>query len=303
MFPLYKKKGERWDGNGRKYYIDCSTYMKTRNPIEIASIIKRDKQNDIAIIDVIAKDETIKNNHIVIKIGKSNKTTMQEYEIGKLVNKIPGFIKYTCLFRCYDNTGEKIDTHEPLTKICDASNSAKNEKDVLVMQYIQHGSIGGTNWKNDNIDILKNLLIQTMFSLALAFDKVGFVHQDLHWGNVLFTETKTREITYNFTCDSITIPTNGYKPVIMDFEKAVDGQTNLVLFWSDLLTFFQKSAGLRNENNELVLWNNEIVIRQIKKIMKTPVINVVKLAGVIQQQSDFDFINVHPMPKYDPNVI
>ena len=96
----------------------------------------------------------------------------------------------------------------------------------------------------------------------------------------------------------------GYTVVIMDFEKAYIGEKNPVLLWVNLLTFFQKIAGLKNENNEMIIWSNKKVIsfteNMINKRMSAD--NTLKLVKLINE-SMIDFVDISPSPKYDPNII
>ena len=308
-------------GGGDKYYIDCSLYAKNSDSIEIKTLIKNTRTHNVAILKAVAIDETIKkkNCHIVVKISRNSddKTkefmAVKEYRIGKALEGITGFIKYICLFGCYDDTNSKFEHIEAgekpvavTTKICNANDKIdENWKYVLLMPYIQEGSFESNSWTKDNVELLKNLIIHMVLSLATAFEKVGFVHNDLHWGNILFKETKIKEISYKLNKNkTITVPTMGYKVVIMDFEKSVLDEKNPVLFWDNLQTFCKKVAGLKNENNESVDWENENIIAIIRnyKKYKMPTENVVEIIKLIED-SIIDFTDIRPSLKYDPNVL
>jgi serine/threonine protein kinase len=316
-----RKKRYAGRGGGDKYYIDCSRYAENSDSLEMRTLIKNTKTHNVTILKAVATDETIKkkNRHIVVKISrtKDDKTkefmAVKEYRIGKAVEKISGFIKYICLFGCYDVTNDKFESLEAgetpvavTTKICDAVDKREEKwKYVLVMPYIRGGSLENSNWTRENTDMLKNLIIHTVLSLAVAFEKVGFVHNDLHWGNILFTETKMTEVTYKLEkTETISVPTMGYKVVIMDFEKAVLGEKNPVLFWDNLQTFCRKVAGLKNENNESVDWENENIIAVLRsyKKHKMSVENVVEIVELIEN-STVDFVDIRPTIRYNPNVI
>ena len=120
---------------------------------------------------------------------RSSKSAEREFNIGQELfnHKLLGFIKYICLFSCYDTTNEdnipikatdsatKIDS-----KICQTEHTEKNLKKVIVMPYIQKGSIENFIWNSENVIILKNILIQSVISLAIAYDTIEFLHGDLH---------------------------------------------------------------------------------------------------------------------------
>ena len=91
-----------------KYHIDCNELEKNPSiiPIIFNKIIKN--QNDTTILQSVITDKSItqNNRHIVVKIGKVNRTIEKEFNIGKKLEqeKLNGFINYICLFNCYDNT-------------------------------------------------------------------------------------------------------------------------------------------------------------------------------------------------------
>jgi len=203
MQCLHKKQFSKY-GGGEKYYIDCTTYAQNSDSIEIQDFIRYTKKSDIAVLTAVANDETIKkkNRHIVVKIGPTNRVTKEEFYFGKRLSetKIPGFIKYICLFSCYDDTKAGSTYIEPnKIKICSASaKTEKNRKDVLVMPLIQEGSFDNYQWTNEDIPLLKCLMIQSVLSLGSAFETAGFIHGDSHLGNILFKKTKSETITYSF---------------------------------------------------------------------------------------------------------
>lgn len=264
MEHLEKRRHAQYVNND-KYYIDCNHFANNATSIQTQKLFKNNE--NVSVLQAIATDETIKkkNRHIVVKIGRimAGKKYMaeKEYEIGRYLQQCPGFIKFLCIFQCYDDTNKQHDYIEeggaPLpisTSICTANNVKNNYKFVLVMPYIQNGSLLRYNWTNDNVDLLKNLIIHTMLSLAYAFEQVGFIHGDLHWDNILFKRTTMDSITYNLQHDSITVPTYGYKVVIMDFEKSDTGYDDISYFWENI-SFLLMKYGVENKNNDTMKWN------------------------------------------------
>jgi hypothetical protein len=307
-------------GNGKydKYYIDCSHYATNPKSIEVLELIKNMERPDVAILHAIATDDTIKkkNRHIVVKISNardnhSNSIIEKEYEISNALYKshLPGFIKHLCIFQCYDDTTrffKKTREHAaptPIThQICNAdTKNATTNKRVLVMPYIRGGSLEDYNWTADNLDLLKSLAIHTILSLATAFDKLGFIHNDLHWGNVLFKSTTVSETAYILGTREITIQTGGYKVVITDFEKSVIGTTDTKLFWRNLRKFLYSGVSFDNKDGETITWNHKDIILQIESYIEqsTPPNDVIKLLPKIQK-SVFDIWKPESAPVYTP---
>jgi predicted unusual protein kinase regulating ubiquinone biosynthesis (AarF/ABC1/UbiB family) len=85
------------------------------------------------------------------------------------------------------------------------------------------GSIAQHTWKIQDLQDLKNILIQATCALFSAFLDIGFVHLDLHLDNVLLRKTKKQEMHYK--CIDKKIKTKGFYPIIMDFGRAKTSAT------------------------------------------------------------------------------
>ena len=149
----YKPEG------ANKYHIDCNKLEKNPSiiPIIFNKVIKN--QNDTTILQSIITDKSItqNNRNIVVKIGKVNRTIENEYNIGKKLEneKLTGFINYICLFNCYDDTYDNIEKkNNNLESLCSAKKEEENLKTVLIMPYINEGSIKNFKWSKDKYDAL-----------------------------------------------------------------------------------------------------------------------------------------------------
>ena len=195
-----------------KYSVECD---KIKNDPTIINVLDGNvRPKHTMVINAVVKKF---NNKIVVKIGKSNELVRQEYNISKkLIDAdVNGFIHIDCLFSCKNNLekykiGQQID--EDSFQVCD-SNGNYNV-DVLVMPFIGKG-ITLNNYLVDAIKY-KKILKQVVENLFSAFVKTGFVHGDLHFGNILIDD-------------------NG-EPIIMDFDTSifVKSSTSQWGFWADL---------------------------------------------------------------------
>lgn len=304
---LYKQEG------GNKYHIDCNEIEKNPNLIDINNIVRY--KNDVSILQGIIKNvKNVKKNkyrHIVVKIGYSNKTLEKEYEIGNLLTGIPGYINYICLFSCYDNS---YDNPNPL-KICTAEKKDNNLKKILLMPFINEGSLKGFKWSFNKFDILRSVVIQSIISTIVAFQKIGFIHGDFHLDNILLKKTKKIHIEYELETNSgitkLKIPTNGYKIIIMDFENSwifKDKKKGFELFWSNLYNMISRlnwdlEDEKKNKVNFLKL-ADVISYIETQKEHKNSVINAVKLITMINQIG----IKLIKIPNqsnltYNPNIL
>jgi hypothetical protein len=300
------KQKYRGRGNGDKYYIDCSQYNS--DSIQPESLIqnKNLRYQETTILQAVATDNFIQQHHrrVVVKIGRNTEKTPnpdnedmshKEFRIGKSLEKFTGFLKYICLFSCFDDSigkfGNNDTNRRPFTgKICNADEKTnENLKYVLVMPYIKDGSVANHNWTTENINVLKNIIIHTVLSIATAFYHIGFIHGDLHLDNVLLKKTKITNYEYFFTPEiTINAHLTGHKPVIMDFEKAQTGSRDLYLFWSDLHQFTKNIDGMENKSNQRVFWKEESKIVSFiieSKKNRAPVRNIMTLLEYIDNSS------------------
>lgn len=260
--PL-KKYAQHKRSGGTKYYIDCSFFSYNSKAIRDSITTNKLLRNtdEVSILQAIATDKLVNKKHkrIVVKIDKKMKFAInnkyhsfaeKEFTIGEALKGIPGFIKFICVFSCYDDTYNNenntitrednvIEYNKP---ICQAEPNDENIKEVLVMPFIQDGSVATYHWSRENIGLAKHLLIQSVLSLGMAYDKIKFTHDDLHTGNLLFKPTKQRKITYSFSGImapvELSLETYGKKLVIMDFGKSktmMDTPENSIKdFWNNI---------------------------------------------------------------------
>jgi serine/threonine protein kinase len=302
-----ERKHHKPDG-ANKYHINCNILEKTPSmiPILLDKVIKN--KDDITVLESIINDKNItsKQKHIVIKIGKINMRVEHEFMIGKFLEKynIPGFVKYMCLFKCYDDIYQKIDMNNIKSlSLCDARKEDENMKAILVMPFISEGSIKTFKWNHDKYNVLKSIIQQTILSTFMAYQKYGFIHNDLHLDNILLKKTKKETIDY----ENRKIKTYGYKIVIMDFESSlinINHSVGNLSYWQNLLNMLSRlNFDITNKDGDTVHLDNlnditGFIIQQQNR--KSSAVNSIQLLDMI----DTAKIKIIEMPKfkaYDPN--
>jgi len=320
MIRSLDKKFDKING-ANKYNINCLSIEKNLNTIDIKKIVKN--KNDISILEALINTLSHKNilnnnskhRNIVIKISPINKTLEKEYSIGNDLEKakIPVFIKYMCLFNCFDNTYYNIkeDIQKPL---CSAPNTDENKKIVLIMPYIVDGSIKNFNWMH-KLNVLKTILLQSIMSLFIAYHKLGFLHNDIHLDNILIKKTKKEYIEYEYTTtdtnmNKLKIPTNGYKIVILDFDTSIinlDKTHAIEFYWSNLENMLSRvNTDLRTKNGDIINMNelakDILSFISLQKLNKSDYFETLKLLDIINTST----IRIIPNPfntlKYNPNI-
>ena len=293
-----------------KYHINCNHLEKTPSmiPVILDKVIKN--KNNITILESIINDKNItsKQKHIVVKIGNINKRIENEFMIGKFLEKhnLTGFIKYMCLFTCHDDIYQKIDTNNIKSlSLCNAKKEDENMKAILVMPFISEGSIRNFKWNPDKYNVLKSIIQQTIMSVFIAYQKYGFLHNDMHLDNILVKKTKKETIEYEY--ENRKIKTYGYKIVIMDFESSlinVEHSVGNMAYWQNLLNMLSRlNFDITNKDGDTVHLDNmnDITGHIIQQQnMKSSAFNSIKLLDMIDN-AKIKIIETPKFKAYDPN--
>ena len=322
---LNKNTWRHRGGGGYKYFVNCDHLAQHPDLLQLQQFLYY--KDHIAILHAIATDDQItdRQKEVIIKIDYRHDTVQTEYKMGEIIFKhhIPGFIRYICVFSCYDTSNKDIlrveasrtlkrtltfPTKQYLpTHICQAEPNEGNKENVLIMPYFPDGSIENYAWTEDNIRQLPNLLIHIVLSLAVAFDKIKFVHNDLHLGNILLKPTTKKEISYAFSTGTSTgmsthrtttskrntqnrtrkqrnvhsnvriqrYPVLGIQPIIMDFGKASCEQTRKDVpdvdnrdFWENILFLCQNIETLRKPKQYYIEWEWDDIKTYIRNAIR-----------------------------------
>jgi serine/threonine protein kinase len=196
--------------------------------------------------------------NIILKVGFLN-AIEKEFEIANKLKEFPNFIKYYCIFNCNDSIMNIINNQHMISnyKMCNYSNDSVG---ILTMNYYKLGSLGNYQWNKTNLNILKNVLKQTIFSVLYAYEKIGFIHGDLHPNNVLLKDAEAKtEITFG----SAILKINTFEARIMEFEKTkVDEKNN---FFTVIKNIKKLLDNLCDIFNTVDMRYNQIRLRKLLK--------------------------------------
>jgi hypothetical protein len=253
---LYPRHGsQNVDRNSIKIKIDCKNRIvsnpETKDWLELLSKFKHDASN-IKVYKALLD----KNKNIVAKIGKYKLD--YEYEVAKNLEilKMPTFIKFHCLFSCLDNFSELKNNTKTVCK------KEGEPVSIILMPYIEEERIELWKWERNNFELMKNVMKHVFLSLFYAKQKIGFIHGDLHLGNVLLKKSNRKEITYG---DYGSLQVLGLMPVIMDFDKSNFLEKFDTVLYEDLKRFMLLMSDSCNVKFDNTLINNLL----IKKIIST----------------------------------
>ena len=251
---LYPNTGSQNMGkNSIKLKIDCKNRIsenpETKDWLELVHKFNH-KSSEVKVYRALLE----KRKNIVAKIGKNNLD--QEYEVGRKLEeiKLPTFIQFSCIFSCLDNFS-KLNT--TVKEVCKDEGKPVS---IILMPYISEGRIDKWAWERSNFELMKNVIKHVFMTLFYAKTKIGFIHRDLHLGNVLLKKTTRNEISYG---EYGTLEVNGFLPIIMDFDKSVFIEKYDRYFYEDLNNFISLMSNSCNVKFNSLLFQS-ILLDKIK---------------------------------------
>lgn len=172
---------------------------------------------------LIESDLFIKKKTVVVKISKNKKLLNEDFEASKQLNSIksPNYSKYLGLFSCKDDI-KKYSKSKPLPEEFCKLNGETNF--FLFMPYYKLGSLAV--YVPKNIDEIISIINQFICASLFAYQKLGFLHNDLHIGNILLKPTSKETIKYNLNQGMKEIKTFGVEIIIFDFDRSTFNNHN-----------------------------------------------------------------------------
>ena len=228
---LLKTEYSKSKGNGKldKVLLKC----EEPNYYKLTEFLYTSQNEQALILKALYKS----NINLVLKFGILE-SIEKEYAVSQELFELHNFIRYFCLIKCNDTQENKLDLfsgarRDDIKNIINNKNTISNYKmchygdnqiGILVMQEYNLKSIENYSWNENNFDILKNVIKQVVFSIIYAYETKGFIHGDLHSGNILLKPNGNNIINYGVTQLLIL----DLEAVIMDFEKSKLNQQNKI---------------------------------------------------------------------------
>jgi hypothetical protein len=295
MYALHKTRSSSTSTMSTKYYIKCDA-VDTAERIEIVKLLQKQRDEDSRVLLAYLDTHQGKAN-IVVKMGRENSTIRKEYSISERLYEMDchGFVKFTCLFECYDNNSAD--------KICQGTPGKDPKKDILIMRYYNEGSIKRRAWTNASFHILRSVLVQTIYSLTVAYNTTGFVHNDSHLDNILVKRTARLHNSYSLDSNVIEVETNNYTCLILDFENCFFTDKKSPIFFWKMMENIIARVGIElmnNKGDKIEATNVYEILGYISKNKNSDYLRILRIIPMIEEMQ-FTILERPATLAYDPN--
>lgn len=175
--------------------------------------------------------QTLGNAPIAAKIMAATKGNKKETEINARVSRCvlqqitPHFVLYYKSFQCIQNKMQLPSDVVRLTGDHKSTANFLNANYFITLTERVDGDL--KTLFNDrgvlaNINVVKNIACQCMLCV-MTLHKLGYAHQDCHWGNFLYHKSDKKDGYYHYIIDGVDyfLEDYGYTIMIYDFGKAI----------------------------------------------------------------------------------
>ena len=235
---LYSTSPER-SNNSYKLHLNCQSKIvespDTKDWLELEEKIDHSSADYHIYRGLLEKKKSI-----VAKVSRAGTNLRRDYEVGVALNtalRLPTLLDYYCMFECLDHIKELTPSRKSLCK------PSGEPIQVILMPYVNGKPIHEWLWVQGNFGSLKNVIKHLVLTTLYAAATVGFVHKDIHTGNIMIKRTQRKEITYG---DWGSLELEGVQPVLMDYDRSFINKEGFFWVYDDLRGMFSKLSNTLN---------------------------------------------------------
>lgn len=172
---------------------------------------------DAELIDMINKE------NVVAKITKlpditSIKNSLNIKKIYNIIKKSKHIINIYCFLNCNENTTTLENKYKDILGFCNNNTNNNTTINIEIMKKYKHTLKRYIN--KCSTTIVKNILRYLLNIQIELFRLYGFVHRDIHLGNIFIEKTDPRKITFYISnIDNVSLETS-FKIYLTDFENS-----------------------------------------------------------------------------------
>ena len=155
---------------------------------------------------------------VVVKVYEEDNFHLHiELNILKKVRDFRNTATIICDFSCNDDKNKYITKIKKQIQFC---GNGTNKLHFFVYEYIVNGDISVFLSKNQDIEIIKSIILQTTCVIIQLASIYKIYHGDINSGNILIDTISDDNINYCIEDETFVIKTHGFIPKIIDFGRS-----------------------------------------------------------------------------------
>ena len=185
--------------------------------------------NDISTKGLLMLAKFNKTHDVVVKITRDISNFSAIKFATKKLFDMSNFVKTFCAFVCDESTINLESKYVELKGFCSANKDDKENEKVIIEIMCKYDTSLNSYIGTFNKDNVEHIMKQLIYAQLNAFEKYGFLHMDIHLGNIMFNkQNKNIELKYFFHKKHYSIKT-AHEFVLCDFDKCIFYNTELHL--------------------------------------------------------------------------
>ena len=198
------------------YKINCGkNLLRGYHTIKAAEETSTHKDDFVHVVLSELKDY---DKPVVVKVYDEDNIHLHiELNILKKVNEFRNTPRLICEFSCNDDKNKYITKIKKQISFC---GNGLNKLHFFVYEYISQGDISDFLNKNQEIDVIKSLILQITCIIIQLGEIYKVYHGDINSGNILVDTINERTVEYCIDDETFTIESQGIIPKIIDYGRS-----------------------------------------------------------------------------------
>jgi thiamine kinase-like enzyme len=198
----------------------------------------------------------IKKENVIVKVTKfeNNNNLLKTEEIYNIIKESKHIVKIYCFINCNENKINLTNEYKDILGFCtrDTINDDNIKINLEIMKKYKHSL--NRYEKKCNLETVKIILKYLLNMQYELYYKYGFIHNDIHLGNILIEKTDdhvTNFISYDLDLPSEIIDTiqvkisTKFNLYLTDFEYSLVLKKSL---YPKIMTFFKDKSNIKKDN-------------------------------------------------------
>ena len=177
------------DSKTKKYIIPTNEWLEPLNELITDSIATK---------GLLMLSKFRSNHEVVVKITRNITNNYQTIEFaGKKLLNMPNFVRTFCVFKCDESTINLDNKYNGVKSYCIQKQPNIDSEEISIeIMYKYKNTLHSKRGLLDK-NTVEHIMKQLIFGQLNAFQKIGFLHMDIHLDNIMYNN-KTDEIELKY---------------------------------------------------------------------------------------------------------